>query len=251
MSGSTLPTTCAHSGIPRNGNMKPDSRIDGRKKKNVICIACSWLRAIDEKVMPSVRLAAMNSSTIHEQHDDVAVHRHVEQVARGEQDQRHLDQPDHDVGNDLPGHHLDRQRRRRQQVLEGAALALARHAPGRSSAPSSSSGSCRAGPARCCTRSRPRGCSGGARARRPAAADGAPRASAPARSRASAVSAMRCTARDRVGHRGRVGGVRLDQQLRRLAAHQLAREVGRHGDDELHVAAREQLVRLGLASPAG
>ena len=43
--------------------MKPDSRIDGRKKKNVICIACSWLRAIEEKVMPSVRLAAMNSST--------------------------------------------------------------------------------------------------------------------------------------------------------------------------------------------
>ncbi|MND06747.1 hypothetical protein D3C83_283080 [compost metagenome] len=50
--------------MPRNGNMKPESRIDGRKKKNVICIACSWLRAIDENVMPSVRLAAMNSSTI-------------------------------------------------------------------------------------------------------------------------------------------------------------------------------------------
>ena len=38
-----LPIACAHSGMPRNGNMKPDSSIDGRKKKNVICIACSWL----------------------------------------------------------------------------------------------------------------------------------------------------------------------------------------------------------------
>ena len=43
--------------------MKPDSRIDGRKKKNVICIACSWLRAMELKVMPSVRLAAMKTST--------------------------------------------------------------------------------------------------------------------------------------------------------------------------------------------
>jgi hypothetical protein len=42
--------------MPRNGNMNPDSRIDGRKKKNVICIACSWFCAIDENVRPSVRL---------------------------------------------------------------------------------------------------------------------------------------------------------------------------------------------------
>ena len=48
--------------MPRNGNMKPDSSRLGRKKKNVICIACSWLRAIDEKVMPRVRLAAMKIS---------------------------------------------------------------------------------------------------------------------------------------------------------------------------------------------
>ena len=33
--------------------MKPDSRIDGRKKKNVICIACSWFRASVEKVKPT------------------------------------------------------------------------------------------------------------------------------------------------------------------------------------------------------
>ena len=42
--------------------MKPDSSIVGRKKKKVSCIACSWFCAIDEIVMPTVRLAAMNSS---------------------------------------------------------------------------------------------------------------------------------------------------------------------------------------------
>jgi hypothetical protein len=36
--------------MPRKGNMKPDSRIDGRKKKKVICIACIWFRAMVEKV---------------------------------------------------------------------------------------------------------------------------------------------------------------------------------------------------------
>ena len=46
---------------------------------------------------------------------------------RREQDERHLDQADQDVGHDLAGHHLDRQRRRGEQVLERAALALARH----------------------------------------------------------------------------------------------------------------------------
>ncbi|CAN5576792.1 hypothetical protein BH20VER3_BH20VER3_20540 [soil metagenome] len=45
-------------GRPRKGNMKPESRIEGRKTKKVICIACSWFFAIIEKVMPMARLAA-------------------------------------------------------------------------------------------------------------------------------------------------------------------------------------------------
>ena len=54
---------CAHSGMPRKGNMKPESSKDGMKKKMVICMACSWLLATELKVMPSVRLAQMKSST--------------------------------------------------------------------------------------------------------------------------------------------------------------------------------------------
>ena len=42
--------------------MKPVSNIDGRKKKNVSCIACNWLRAMVEKVKPTARLAPMNSA---------------------------------------------------------------------------------------------------------------------------------------------------------------------------------------------
>ena len=33
--------------------MKPESRIEGRKKKKVICIACSWFCAMVEIVKPT------------------------------------------------------------------------------------------------------------------------------------------------------------------------------------------------------
>ena len=36
MSGRISPSVCAHCGMPRNGNMKPDSKVEGRKKKNDI-----------------------------------------------------------------------------------------------------------------------------------------------------------------------------------------------------------------------
>lgn len=41
VSGSVSPIHCAQTGIPRKGNMKPESRMEGRKKKNVICMACN------------------------------------------------------------------------------------------------------------------------------------------------------------------------------------------------------------------
>ncbi len=63
VSGNTSPIHCAQSGMPRNGNMKPDNSIDGRKKKKVICMACIWVRAMVEKVKPTARLATMNRLT--------------------------------------------------------------------------------------------------------------------------------------------------------------------------------------------
>src|SRR3546814_8737965 len=47
--------------MPANGNMKPDSRIDGRNTKNVICIAwnCDCARVLISS--PSVRLATIRS----------------------------------------------------------------------------------------------------------------------------------------------------------------------------------------------
>ncbi|MNF50812.1 hypothetical protein D3C84_321180 [compost metagenome] len=62
VSGSTSAIHCAASGMPAKGNMKPDSRICGRKVKKAICIAWNWLRARVEMNTPSVRLAKMNTS---------------------------------------------------------------------------------------------------------------------------------------------------------------------------------------------
>jgi hypothetical protein len=77
--------------------------------------------------MPSDRLAAMKATSTTEQQQGGCRPSAREQRPRGEQDHRHLDVADQDVGHDLAGHHLDRAHRHRQQVLEGAALALARH----------------------------------------------------------------------------------------------------------------------------
>ena len=48
--------------MPANGNMKPDSRIDGRNTKNVICIAWNCDCALVEISRPSVRLATISST---------------------------------------------------------------------------------------------------------------------------------------------------------------------------------------------
>ena len=44
--------------------MNPESRIEGRKKNIVICIACIWLLASVEKVKPMARLAAPNQRSM-------------------------------------------------------------------------------------------------------------------------------------------------------------------------------------------
>jgi hypothetical protein len=41
------------------GNMKPDKRIFGIKKKNAICIVCSWVFPNVEITMPTPRLATI------------------------------------------------------------------------------------------------------------------------------------------------------------------------------------------------
>ena len=76
--------------------------------------------------MPMVRFAAMNSSAEEINGPDVAEEWNVKHIPRGQQNDRRLNEPDDDVGNDLAGHHFDRRGRHGQQVLHRAAFALAR-----------------------------------------------------------------------------------------------------------------------------
>ena len=62
VSGSTSASHCTTRGMPANGNMKPDSRIDGRNTKKVICIAWNCDCARVEISSPSVRLARISST---------------------------------------------------------------------------------------------------------------------------------------------------------------------------------------------
>ena len=63
----------------------------------------------------------------HRQQGDAAGDRHVEDQHPEHDDQRRLDEADHDVGGDLAQHDLDRLDRHGEQAFHGAALHLARH----------------------------------------------------------------------------------------------------------------------------
>ena len=52
----------AQTGIPRNGNTKPDSSMFGKKNIIDIWMAWSWFCVTVEMVKPSARLAVMNSA---------------------------------------------------------------------------------------------------------------------------------------------------------------------------------------------
>jgi hypothetical protein len=62
VSGSTCAIHCAARGMPSNGNMNPESRIDGSIVKKASWNAWNCVRASVEITSPSVSVAAMKSS---------------------------------------------------------------------------------------------------------------------------------------------------------------------------------------------
>lgn len=64
VSGSSLVIYCVSCGMFENGNMKLDSRIDGRKMKKVICIVWNCDCVCEEISSFSVRLLVISSSVV-------------------------------------------------------------------------------------------------------------------------------------------------------------------------------------------
>ena len=62
VAGMPSPSHWAHTGMPRNGNMKPDSRIDGSRMNTEACMAWSWFCVTVEMVKPMARFTVMNSA---------------------------------------------------------------------------------------------------------------------------------------------------------------------------------------------
>ena len=61
MSGSAAPIHWASTGMAWRGNMKPESRMFGRRNRKLSCIACTWLRTSVDMRSPSARLATMKA----------------------------------------------------------------------------------------------------------------------------------------------------------------------------------------------
>ncbi|MNV99585.1 hypothetical protein D3C71_1949660 [compost metagenome] len=60
VAGTAVPIVCAQPGMPAKGNMKPESRMEGRMVKKLSCMACIWLCATVEIKKPSARLPSTN-----------------------------------------------------------------------------------------------------------------------------------------------------------------------------------------------
>ncbi len=60
VAGMISPAHCAQTGMPLNGNMKFESRSDGRRVNWANWIAYIWFAATVENAIPSARLLAMN-----------------------------------------------------------------------------------------------------------------------------------------------------------------------------------------------
>ena len=210
-------------------------------------MAWSWFWVTVEMVKPMARLAVMNSAVPRQNSAKLPCTPTPNSSHDDEQDHRHLDRADDDIGRDLADHHLERPHRRGEKVLHRAALAFAgdgergHHHHGHGEDHGQQAGhdvevlTCL------------RGCSGAAARPRWNRRRCAGQLSGPTRSCASACSMAGLAAASGLAGRHRIGGVGVDQDLGALAAHQPAGEVGRDGDDELHRAALQQLVGLGFA----
>ena len=64
VAGSISPSHCAQAGMPRNGNMKPESRIEGSRMKKEACMAWSWFWLTVDRVKPRARLTTMKSAVL-------------------------------------------------------------------------------------------------------------------------------------------------------------------------------------------
>ena len=86
VAGRTSPSHCAHTGMPRNGNMKPDSRIDGSSMNTEACIACSWFWVTVEMVKPIGEVDGDEQRRAEAEQGDAALDADAEQQPGDQQD---------------------------------------------------------------------------------------------------------------------------------------------------------------------
>ena len=104
--------------------MKPDKRIEGRNKKGHLHRLHLAPRDGGDGVAEG-DIGGDEEERRGEQQEQRARHRHVEEELARDQDDRDLDEAEADIGHDLAGHDLVGARRHGEQVLDRAALDLA------------------------------------------------------------------------------------------------------------------------------
>ena len=85
-------------------------------------MACNWFLARDEKVIPTVRLAAIKTRESTRTSEKTSSHGNVEKEPGRHKDQKNLHIPHKDIGQNFAQHDFQRVDRGGEQALHGAAL---------------------------------------------------------------------------------------------------------------------------------
>src|SRR4030095_12368610 len=123
--GKTSPTIWAQRGMPRNGNMSPDSEIDGRKKGKQSHLHGLQLVLRNGGEGDSHRQVCDDENERDQQQQKNApLHRHMKKKVGRDQNDRHLDVADKNVGNYLSNEHLTRACWHGEKIFHRAAFAF-------------------------------------------------------------------------------------------------------------------------------
>jgi len=223
--------------------MKPDSRIEGRKKKYRHLHRLKLVARQCREGEADGQIGGDEDQQNDREQKEAADHRHLEEKARGGEHQRRLDVADHDVGHDLAEHDLQRARRHGQQIFHRAALDLSRH--GERGEHHHGHGEDHADDSGDDVVLRP---VLGVVARMDDEVEGRRRRD-PTRERSGKIAIERrgreqAQGGDGIARGGRIGRVGVEQDLRTGAAHDIAGKIRRNFDHELDGPAPDQRLRF-------
>ena len=106
--------------MPRNGNIKPESKIDGKKDEESHLHRLQLIFCNGGKRDAHRQVGDNEDERDDEQQKNTSLHRHMKEKVGGDQNDRDLDVTDENVGHDFSDEHFARAGRHREKIFHRA-----------------------------------------------------------------------------------------------------------------------------------